>query len=230
MDAGRLYRRLLQHYGPQDWWPAEHPFEVMVGAVLVQNTTWTNAERAVARLREARCLSLEWLAELSDADLAELIRASGTFRVKATRLKNLATALRDGGGLDALDVMSTEDARRFLLRISGVGAETADAILVYALGRPAFVVDAYARRLMQRLTGHQPSDERLRGETTAALPDSAALGELHALIVAHGKLHCGSQPRCNGCPLAAVCTTAEKTRQADARQSAEKPSADTLRR
>lgn len=207
MDPRTLYDLLLEYYGRQAWWPAEHPFEMMVGAVLVQNTAWTNAARAIAQLKAAQVLAPEPLATLGDTELQALIRPSGTFRIKAQRLKNLATALMELGGLDRLEDMSSATARVFLMSINGIGAETADAILVYGLHRPAFVVDAYARRLGQRITGQAHADQSLRELMHSAFSDSAAFGELHALIVAHGKRHCGARPVCRDCPLLSGCVT-----------------------
>jgi endonuclease-3 related protein len=209
VDPQRLHDVLLARYGRQGWWPAEDAFEVMAGAVLVQNTAWHNAARAVAALRAGDYLTPDRLVALRVGQLQRLIRPSGTYRVKARRLKNLARALRGIGGVAGLEGMTTTGARRFLLAVDGVGAETADAILVYALHRPAFVVDAYARRLWRRLTGGEVADSALRLGVEKALPTSAALGELHALVVAHGKQHCGQRPRCAGCVLRAHCVTGQ---------------------
>ncbi len=217
MNPRLLHDRLLARYGPQAWWPAEDAFEVIAGAVLVQNTAWDNAARAVAALRAGDHLTPDRLVALSVGQLQRLIRPSGTYRVKARRLKNLALALVGIGGVAGLEGMSTTTARRFLLAVNGVGAETADAILVYALHRPAFVVDAYARRLWRRLTGSEAADDLLRAGAENTLRTSAALGELHALIVAHGKQHCRRQPRCAGCVLRGDCLRGQVS--ADSRYS-----------
>lgn len=208
VDADDLYRHLLAVHGPQHWWPAETPFEVMLGAVLVQNTAWGNVERAIARLRAADRLSLVRLLELSDGELPALIRPAGTYRVKSARLLALGRWLRDRGGLDALAALPTGDLRRDLLGVHGIGPETADAILLYACERPVFVVDAYARRLFGRW-GWTLADwpyERLRAAVEQALPAEAPLlNEFHALIVAHAKAYCRRQPRCADCPLRQGC-------------------------
>ncbi len=211
MNAQAVYTRLLARYGPQAWWPAKHPFEMMVGAVLVQNTAWRNAARAIDRLRSADCLTPPAMAALGVADLQSLIRPSGTFRVKARRLHHLAAALNQVGGCQALQAMPTTAARRFLLGINGIGEETADAILVYALDRPAFVVDAYARRLLRRFSGRPASDEELRRRMQRAFPTCGDLGELHALIVVHGKQHCRRRPLCEHCPLTSDCASSRVT-------------------
>ena len=205
----QLYAALLAQYGPQGWWPADNTFEVMVGAVLVQNTAWSNAAAALAQLRSAHCLTPARLAAIGTNQLEALVHPSGTFRVKAKRLQNLARALETLGGVERLEGMTTAEARRFLLGVNGVGAETADAILVYGLARPAFVIDGYARRLVARLVGHPVADGALRASVESAFTEPEALGELHALIVAHGKQHCRTQPRCHDCMLQQQCATGE---------------------
>ncbi len=202
------YRSLLAHHGPQHWWPAETPFEVMVGAVLVQNTAWKNVERAVANLREAGALDADALLALPEADLAGLIRPAGYFNVKANRLRHLVRWYRDRGGMDRLKFQSTASLREALLAIHGVGRETADDILLYAFHRPVFVVDAYTRRLYERL-GIIDGDEgyeAIRSLTEEALARSVPeMNEWHALIVAHGKDICRPRPRCGECPLLDRC-------------------------
>ncbi len=205
----RLFADLLAHYGPQHWWPAETPFEVIVGAILTQGTAWVNVEKAIARLKGAGLLDPERLAEVDPARLAELIRPAGYPRVKASRLKAFVAALKgDFGSLGAFLRADPESLRTWLLSVPGIGPETADSILLYAAGRPYFPVDAYARRLFLRygiLAEPQPY-ERIRRLVEDALgPDPAALGEFHALIVAHGKAACRREPRCGVCPVRAGC-------------------------
>ena len=161
----------------------------------------------MARLRAANCLTPPRLATIATDQLEALIHSSGTFRVKARRLKNLARALKSAGGVERLAQLTTPEARRFLLAVNGIGAETADVILVYGLARPAFVIDAYTRRMLARLVGHPVMDSELRASMQRALPEADALGELHALIVAHGKQQCRRQPRCPGCILQEQCAT-----------------------
>ncbi len=202
--------RLARAYGPQEWWPARGPFEMMAGALLTQRTTWRNAERAIASLRSAGVLSPEALATLPVSGIEPLVRMAGTFRTKAARLKALARWYVDNGAREALAARPTAELRLELLGLPGIGAETADAILVYAFARPVFVVDAYARRILSRYgwaKGDEPY-ERISDAVARALGrDAARLGEFHALLVEHGKLHCRATPRCTECPLAARCAT-----------------------
>ena len=201
-----LQRALYRHYGPLGWWPGETPFEVMAGAILTQNTAWTNVEKAIANLKAAGKLSPQALHALRADDLARLIRPSGYFRVKARRLKNLTGALtRDfGGDLDALFALPTEKLRAWLLQINGVGKETADSILCYAAGHPVFVVDAYTRRVFHRhgLTPEDAGYDELQAYALSRLPrDIGLYNEFHAGIVHVGKDFCRPTPRCAGCPL-----------------------------
>jgi endonuclease-3 related protein len=205
-----VFQALSQTYGPQHWWPADGPFEVMVGAVLTQNTAWSNVERALERLAVRGPLSPEALLGLSLAELAELIRPVGYYNVKARRLQAFCAAYREEGGLPGLAVRPTHELRRRLLRIHGVGPETADDMLLYAFGRPVFVVDAYTRRIFARL-GLLAGDEgyeaiRHRFESTLG-PDVALYNEYHALIVRHGKEVCRTRPRCLECHLRGRCAT-----------------------
>jgi endonuclease-3 related protein len=212
VKAGRkslesIYRRLFDHYGPQHWWPAETPFEVMVGAVLTQNTAWINVERAIENLRRADLLNAETIAALSLDQLAFHLRPSGYFNVKAKRLQALCRWSLEQGD-DAKD-LATEPLREQLLSIHGVGPETADDILLYAYQRPVFVIDAYTRRLFSRLgllDGELPY-ETLRATFERALPLEVQIyNEYHALIVHHAKRVCRPKPQCESCFLKATCT------------------------
>ncbi|MDE0459305.1 MAG: endonuclease [Chromatiales bacterium] len=205
--------RLAAAYGPQNWWPARDPFEMMAGALLTQRTTWRNAERAIASLRREGVLSPEALALVPVSRLEALVRMAGTFRTKAVRLRVLARWYVDAGGRDALAARSTASLRSELLALPGIGPETADDILVYAFARPVFVVDAYARRILSRHGWAREDEpyEQLSDTVARAIgPDAALLGEFHALLVEHGKRHCRSAPRCTGCPLAAECRTGRR--------------------
>ncbi|MHB1319171.1 MAG: hypothetical protein ACYCYF_11185, partial [Anaerolineae bacterium] len=148
-----IFERLLKAYGPQHWWPGDTPFEVTVGAVLTQNTAWHNVSIAIGNLKAAGLLNLDGLLSAPAEQVSQMIRPAGFYRVKTVRLLNLLEALKEHGGLNALQTLSTEETRGVLLAVNGVGPETADCILLYALGRPVFVVDSYTRRLMVRL-GH----------------------------------------------------------------------------
>ncbi|HEX8218362.1 MAG TPA: endonuclease [Chloroflexia bacterium] len=207
-----IYRTLLGHYGPQGWWPTVtgSRWEVMLGAVLVQRTTWRNADRAMSNLASA--LGREALSdpaallELPDARLAELLRPAGHFNRKPRTLKLLARLVHELGGVEAL-ALSREPAGRLRARLLGtwgVGPETADAILLYALGRPVFVADAYALRLGVRwglLAPNASYDEVQRTFSDNLLVDVALFNEYHALIVEHGKQLCRPAPLCELCPL-----------------------------
>ena len=216
---GTVLNRLAAAYGPQEWWPARDPFEMMAGALLTQRTTWRNAERAIASLRRAGVLVPQALAALPTSELEELIRTAGTFRTKAVRLKALARWYIDTGGREALAARPTVELRSELLGLPGIGPETADDILVYVFARPVFVVDAYARRILSRCgwaNGDEPY-ERLSDAVARAIgADAALLGEFHALLVEHGKRHCRSTPRCTGCALAARCRIGTRRRTGDA--------------
>ena len=205
LTLAHLYHRLFDHYGPQHWWPADTPFEVMVGAVLTQNTAWTNVERAIDNLRQAGLLDPAAMAAQSPAQLARQIRPSGYFNVKARRLHALCEWLLSEPDAEAID---TETLRQRLLAIHGIGPETADDILLYAYQRPVFVIDAYTRRLCSRL-GLLEADltyEALRAAFEQALPKEVALfNEYHALIDHHAKLICRPKPRCGECFLSGDC-------------------------
>lgn len=202
-----IYRRLLDHFGPQHWWPADSPFEVVVGAVLVQNTSWKNVERAIAQLREAGVLAPRALVALAQDELEELIRPAGYFRVKARRLRHLVEFLveRYDGSLDAMFAEDLDALRRALLGVHGVGPETADSILLYAGNLPKFVVDAYTCRVLVRHGWLEPEADyhRVQELFESRLDgDPALYNEYHALLVRVGHEHCRPQPRCEGCPLA----------------------------
>lgn len=207
-----IYARLLAHYGPQDWWPTEtgSRWEVMVGAVLTQHTTWTNVTLALANLVSA--LGREGLtdplviARLPDDILGAVVRPAGHFTSKPRRLKILADFVIREGGIEALRASeaSTADLRARLLELWGIGPETADAILLYALDRPVFVADAYARRLGSRWGLLTPSASYFDVQSLFMdnLPHDVHLfNQYHALIVAHGKDICRPRPRCPTCPL-----------------------------
>jgi endonuclease-3 related protein len=183
---------------------------VCVGAILVQNTAWTNVERTLAGLRRRRLLSFRALRGLPPSRLAPLLRSSGTFRVKAARLRALVDFLdaEYGGRAEAMSRDEPRELRRKLLAVHGVGRETADSIALYAAGKPLFVVDAYTRRVFSRLglvRGDEPYDA-LQRFFEDRLPRSAALyGELHAQVVLLAKDVCRARPRCGECPLRAMC-------------------------
>src|SRR5262245_10685499 len=202
----RLYVRLHQRYGPQHWWPARSRFEVVLGAILTQNAAWRNAERAIHRLRAARALELRAVLRLPSARLAALLRPSGTFREKARRVRAFAdhVSRHHGGRLERLLALPLPSLQAELRGIRGIGPETADAIALYAAGRPIFVVDAYTRRVLarHRLLAPDADYAATQAFVMTHLPhDPALFNEFHALLVRVGKEHCRTRPRCRGCPL-----------------------------
>ncbi|MBM3307453.1 MAG: hypothetical protein FJY74_03920 [Candidatus Eisenbacteria bacterium] len=199
------YRTLLSVYGPQGWWPSRGPFEMMVGAVLTQHASWRNAERAIEAMRSLGLLAPEAIVRTSPAALARIIRSSGPFTRKAETLIALAWAVREHGrGLEQFLSLNAETLRTTLLAIRGIGPETADAIVLYAAGKAAFVVDAYTRRFVVRhgLVPQRASYAAIQELFTRALPqDVSVYAECHALLVRLGKDRCRATRRCAGCPL-----------------------------
>lgn len=205
-----VYRRLLERYGHQYWWPADSPFEVVVGAILTQSTAWTNVEKAIANLKEARALNPDSLRRLGAGELARLIRPSGYYNAKARKLKAFMEHLARHG--DSLEAMFADDIRQLrekLLSIHGIGPETADSIILYAARKPVFVVDAYTHRIMGRLGLHPGGDDysSLQDVFMRGLPhDTGVFNEYHALFVRHGKEVCRKNiPLCRSCCLDDLC-------------------------
>jgi len=205
----RYYQAMHDALGPRHWWPARTPFEVCVGAVLTQNTAWKGVEKAIAALHEAGALDPRRLSALPVSRLEELIRPAGYFRLKAARLKNLLDYLEKSCGFDfdALAQRPMEELRRELLAVTGVGPETADCILCYALSKPSFVVDAYTRRILVRhaLVPEDIAYGDLREFFMDVLPEDTALyNDFHAQLVRVGNRFCKTkQPACGECPLGA---------------------------
>ena len=202
-----IYSLLYNHFGPQGWWPGETPFEIMVGAVLTQNTNWENVRKAISNLKEAGRLSFSTLDALPVDELAQLIKPSGYFNIKAKRLKNLMQMINEryNGKLELLLNDELTRSRKALLSVNGIGPETADCILLYAADQPVFVVDAYTHRIFSRhhLTAEENDYHSLQEEFHNRLPlQSALYNEYHALIVTLGKDYCRkNNPRCDQCPL-----------------------------
>jgi endonuclease-3 related protein len=206
----KVYDLLLAALGPQHWWPGDTPFEVIVGAVLTQNTAWHNVALAIANLKREGLLHPGLLLHAERERVKALIAPAGYYNVKYDRLMNLLRFL-DGQGrdLERFRNLPLEQARADLLEVNGVGPETADSILLYAFERPVFVVDAYTRRLFSRL-GYgwmeQASYDEVQGFFMEALPrDTVLYNEFHALIVIHSKDTCKKKPRCEGCCLSSLC-------------------------
>lgn len=205
-----IYDRLLTAQGHQAWWPAPTALEVCLGAILVQNTSWTNVVRALAALRGRRMLSYRALRGLTPSRLAPVIRSSGTFRVKARRVAAFVAFLGREYGGQAARMRAADPAvlRAQLLAVPGIGPETADSIVLYAARHPAFVVDAYTRRIFGRLglLAGRESYHEVRAFFTEALPADAALfGDYHAQLVRLAKDACRTKPLCGRCPLAQGC-------------------------
>jgi len=204
-----IYNKLYERYGPQHWWPGETQFEIVVGAILTQNTSWKNVEKAITNLKNAGCLTPEKLHALPMDELAERIRPAGYFNIKAKRLKHFLDWLFEtyNGALESLEEMPLSALRELLLTIKGIGPETADSICLYAFGKPIFVVDAYTARIFGRHgmieapSGYEQIQELFHGGLDR---DAALFNEFHALIVRVGKEHCKPNPVCDGCPLEAL--------------------------
>ena len=203
-----LYKKLYKFYGPQGWWPAESRFEIIVGAILTQNTAWSNVEKAIKNLKaEGYLSSPSKLHSLSGKRLARLIRPAGYYNVKASRLKNFATFLmkKYNGSLGRMSKEPTDRLRHELLGVNGIGPETCDSILLYAFRRPYFVVDAYTKRVFSAhgLFRNDPAYEAVQAIFMKNLPlDEKIFNEYHALIVRLGKDYCKNlKPKCEKCPL-----------------------------
>jgi endonuclease-3 related protein len=202
----KIHDRLLREFGPQHWWPAETDFEVIVGAILTQNTAWKNVKQSIGALRQNGILNFEGIHEIPVEELAPLIRSSGYYNQKAKKLKEFCNHLanRWQGDLAFFLSREMEPLRLELLTIRGIGPETADSIILYAAHQPSFVVDSYTYRIFSR-HGRVYEDigyEELRSYFMDSLePDVAFFGELHALLVHTGHLFCRKKPSCGACPL-----------------------------
>ncbi|MEE8471473.1 MAG: endonuclease III domain-containing protein [Dehalococcoidia bacterium] len=201
-----IYRFLFDHYGPQHWWPADSPFEVIVGAILTQSTSWANVEKAIMSLKRADALSPASLRELPLDRLAALIRPSGYYNAKAAKLKSFVEYLGEAhqDSLEKLFSLDVEHLHSELLAIHGIGPETADAIILYAARKPVFVIDAYTIRILSRLGIGTPNNDYSAFQTLFAenLPAEERLfNEFHALLVRHGKEVCKRNPLCDQCCL-----------------------------
>lgn len=210
-----IYRRLMARYGSQQWWPGETPFEVMVGAVLTQQAAWVNVELAIANLKAAGALSPEALRRLPAPELSSLVRPAIYHNAKTKKLKALVNWLGDfySNDLDRLFSQQTQTLRRELLGVYGIGEETADSIILYAAGKPVFVVDAYTRRIMVRL-GLVPEGISYRACQSLFMAnlsaDTQMFNEYHALLVQLGKTVCRPQPLHGECCLAEICLSASR--------------------
>jgi endonuclease-3 related protein len=201
-----IYETLNAHFGDLNWWPGNSPFEVIVGAILTQNTAWRNVEKAIANLKSKKLLHPARILGIDDSTLADLIRPAGYYNIKTGRLKSFVRFLYDefGGKLDNMFVEDLWDLRAKLLTVKGIGEETADSILLYAGEKPIFVIDAYTRRILQRhdIIRSDATYKEIQNLFMTRLPHSVPLyNQYHALFVNTGKYFCTRKPRCEGCPL-----------------------------
>lgn len=210
-DPGLIYRLLRKRFGFLDWWPGESSDEILIGAVLTQQTSWRNVEKAISSLRDANALSVKAISSIDTKKLEKLIRSSGFYRQKAARLKKLCRhIISEYGSLRKFLSMDADKLRQELLSMEGIGQETADAIVLYAAGKPSFVIDAYTIRAMERIIGkgRRFSYTDLQGYFTERLPRDVELyKDMHAQFVELGKRYCfKTKPLCSECPLAGVCS------------------------
>lgn len=204
----RVYDTLLNYYGKQAWWPAEDAFEVMIGAILTQNTSWTNVEKAVRNMKLHDICDSVSLSDIEYSRLAEIIHSSGYYNQKAFRLIDFTRWYHRQGGYEKLLKMNKNELRSSLLRINGIGDETADDIVLYAFEKPSFVIDSYTRRIFSRLGLLQEKQKYtlLQAQFHRSLPSDVGLfKQYHALIVSHAKKHCMKNPVCETCPLQQHC-------------------------
>jgi len=206
-----IFFRLLEQFGPRFWWPAETPFEVCIGAILTQNTAWTNVEKAISALKNEGLLTIQGIEAIETPLLAELIRPSGYYNVKSVRIKGFVQWLRQhhSGSLEIMFSGEWRKLREELLTVAGIGPETCDSILLYAGEKPTFVVDAYTRRLFHRLgvlRGDSGYDETRQMFMEHLPGDVQLFNEYHALIVQECKTFCRTRPLCGDCPLALCCS------------------------
>jgi endonuclease-3 related protein len=201
-----VYRKMLGHFGPLNWWPAQTPFEVCIGAILTQNTAWSNVEKAILNLKSAECLSPQGIKTVDLQKLATLIRPSGYYNQKAKKLKHFVRffAAEYASSFRQWQADSADKSRKKLLSVNGIGPETADSILLYALNKPVFVVDAYTRRIFSRhgFFPENSSYDQIQEFFTLYLPREIPLyNEFHAQVVYTGKTFCRVRPLCDKCPL-----------------------------
>ena len=204
-----MYKKLYSSFGPQHWWPGETPFEVAVGAILTQNTNWTNVEKAIANLKKDKVLNPGALHNMSHDRLASLVRPAGYFNIKAKRLKNFISFLINEyhGSMSRMAKEDLMSIREKLLSINGIGPETADSIMLYALEKPVFVIDAYTKRVLSRhnILDHNASYDAFQGLFHSRLrKDIRLFNEYHALFVRLAKENCRTKPLCAGCPLEGI--------------------------
>ncbi|MGC8647359.1 MAG: endonuclease III domain-containing protein [Candidatus Micrarchaeia archaeon] len=204
-----IYRLLLKRFGFLNWWPGETSFEVLVGAILTQQTSWKNVEKAISNLKRERCLSLECIASIELKHLEELVRPAGYYRQKAKRLKGICSNIKsEYGSLEKLFCLDAQELRKKLLSYDGIGKETADSIVLYAANKPIFVIDAYTKRIMHRING-MPIDisyDSLQKYFEEKVEKKLDLyKDMHAQFVELGKNYCRAKPLCEDCPARSIC-------------------------
>lgn len=205
-----IYHRLMARYGPQHWWPAQEPFEIIVGAILTQSAAWGNVEKAIANLKSAKALSPEALCRLTLSEVAGLIRPCGYYNAKALKLKSFAHWLGEyyDDDLSKLFANNIDHLRQQLLSVHGIGQETADSIILYADNKPIFVIDAYTRRIINRI-GLAPDSNSYTAYQNLFMhnlpADAQLFNEYHALLVCLGKSVCRNHPLCHQCCLNNIC-------------------------
>jgi endonuclease III related protein len=202
----KIFDLLLAAFGARNWWPGDTPLEVMVGAVLTQNTSWKNVEKAIASMKSHGVIDMFRLHEMEEGELAAVIHSAGFHNIKARKLKNLVRFVHDpfDGSIEHMGEHDLETLRPLLLGVNGLGPETVDSILLYALGKPVFVVDAYTKRFLAHHGLYEKSRDyhEIQKYFHEILPAGTSLyNEFHALIVALCQRHCRKQPLCEGCPL-----------------------------
>ena len=211
IDLAQIYNLLLKSNGHQSWWPGESPFEVMIGAILTQNTSWTNVEKAISNLKSENALSIDGISKIKEQKLAQLIKPAGYFNQKTLKLKRFVKFLIDefDGNIGNMRKLGLSHLREELLSVNGIGPETADSILLYALEKPIFVVDAYTARLANRLElfFEPPDYHELQEYFMDHIPQDLDLyNDFHAQIVVLGKDTCKkTKPHCDKCPLCGLC-------------------------
>ncbi|MCW6161361.1 MAG: endonuclease III domain-containing protein [Candidatus Micrarchaeales archaeon] len=208
-DIPALYKILLRHFGFRSWWPGETQFEIIAGAILTQQTSWSNVEKAITNLKSHGALDPAKIASMPEERLQKLIRSSGFYRQKAKRLKAVSKhIISSSGSVKAFLSKDKAALRKELLSMDGIGPETADSVLLYAAGKRIFVVDAYTKRIMSRLYGTNPKIgyDELQSHFHAELPKSVSIyKDMHAQLVELGKNYCKTKPECSPCPLKGGC-------------------------
>ncbi|MBI4842697.1 MAG: endonuclease III domain-containing protein [Nitrospirae bacterium] len=204
-----IYDTLYKSFGAQNWWPGDTPFEIAVGAILTQNTNWENVEKAISNIKRQKALSAKKLHEMPHKELASLIKPAGYFNIKAKRLKNFLTFLcnHHKGSMAQMKKQDAHALRHELLNVNGIGPETADSILLYALEKPVFVIDAYTKRVLTRhkIVPEDATYHDMQELFHANLPHDVKLfNEYHALLVMVGKHYCKPKPKCEGCLLKGI--------------------------